>query len=115
MAARHPHDDLLGDRPPNRRSEQGGKARVEYGEWLFARLSQDLTEKHGRGFSERNVEQMRALCLDWEIWRTPSAKLEARAKCPALSSKSEVGKQQTVYQRSQEAFHPQGFNVGVSR
>ena len=58
---------------------------------------------------------MRALCLDWEIWRTPSAKLEARAKCPALSSKSEVGKQQTVYQRSQEAFHPQGFNVGVSR
>ena len=89
--------------------------RVEDRERLFARLSQDLTEKHGRGFSERNVEQMRALCLDWEIWLTPSVKLEARARCPTLSSKSEVGKQQTVYQRSQEAFHPQGFNVGVSR
>ena len=52
------------------------------------------------------LEQRRALCLDWEIWRAPSAKLEARAKCPTLSSKSEIGKQQMVYRSSQDAVHP---------
>ena len=78
--------------------EQSGKARAEYGEELLARLSQYLTAKHGRGFSERNLEQMRAFYLGWEISQTPSAKLEAHAKfqaplaqpeiSPALSAKS---------------------------
>lgn len=61
--------------------EQGGKAKAEYGEKLISRLAADLTSKHGRGFSKRNVEQMRAFYLGWEIAQTASAQLEARVKC----------------------------------
>jgi hypothetical protein len=58
--------------------EQGGKTRAEYGQALLKRLSSDLVLRHGRGFSERNLEQMRAFYLGWEISQTASAKFEAR-------------------------------------
>jgi len=54
--------------------EQGGKKRAEYGEALLKRLSSDLTVKFGRGFSERNLEQMRLFYLGWPISQTLSAK-----------------------------------------
>ena len=38
--------------------EQKGKSRAEYGQRLISRLSGDLTSRFGRGFSERNLEQM---------------------------------------------------------
>lgn len=66
--------------------EQGGKGRAEYGEELLGRLSKDLRARYGRGFSERNLRQMRAFYLDWEIVQTPSGQFEARAKCPTVSS-----------------------------
>lgn len=62
--------------------EQGGKARAEYGEALLKRLAQDLTGRFGRGFSERNLQQMRGLYLGWEISQTPSAKFETRVRMP---------------------------------
>jgi predicted nuclease of restriction endonuclease-like (RecB) superfamily len=68
--------------------EQGGKSRAGYGEEVLLRLSQDLVAKHGRGFSERNLRHMRVFFLGWEIWQTPSAKLEARVKCQTVSGKS---------------------------
>lgn len=68
--------------------EQGGKARAEYGEELIPRLAQDLMARFGRGFSERNVWNMKDFYLGWEIVQTPSAEFEARAKCPALSGES---------------------------
>ena len=55
-------------------SEQGGAARAGYGEALLKRLSTDLTARFGRGFSERNLEQMRLFYLGWSISQTPSAK-----------------------------------------
>ncbi|OWK45578.1 PDDEXK nuclease domain-containing protein [Fimbriiglobus ruber] len=60
--------------------EQGGRARAGYGEALLHRLAGDLTAAHGRGFSERNLRQMRAFFLGWEIWQTPSAEFQARVK-----------------------------------
>jgi predicted nuclease of restriction endonuclease-like (RecB) superfamily len=60
--------------------EQGGRARAEYGEGLVKRLSADLTAKHGRGFSERNLRQMRTFYQGWEIRQTPSAVFEARVR-----------------------------------
>jgi predicted nuclease of restriction endonuclease-like (RecB) superfamily len=66
--------------------EQGGQARAEYGEALLERLAQDLTAQHGRGFSERNLRQMRAFYLGWKIRQTASAKFEARAVVPSRSS-----------------------------
>lgn len=43
--------------------EQGGKKRAEYGEELFERLSRDLTERHGRGFSRPNLQRFREFYL----------------------------------------------------
>ncbi|MDY0074084.1 MAG: PDDEXK nuclease domain-containing protein [Thauera sp.] len=60
--------------------EQGGKERAEYGTALLARLAVDLTARFGRGFSERNLEQMRLFYLAWPvsaISQTPSAKSSA--------------------------------------
>lgn len=54
-------------------SEQGGAARAGYGEALLRRLSADLTTRFGRGFSERNLEQMRLFYLGWPIPQTLSA------------------------------------------
>ena len=54
--------------------EQGGKERAGYGEALIQRLSEDLTAKFGRGFSARNLEQMRRAYLTWPNAQTLSAK-----------------------------------------
>jgi predicted nuclease of restriction endonuclease-like (RecB) superfamily len=59
-------------------AEQGGQERAEYGKALLKRLSTDLTTRFGRGFSERNLEQMRGFYLCWppeRISQTASAKL----------------------------------------
>jgi predicted nuclease of restriction endonuclease-like (RecB) superfamily len=53
--------------------EQGGKDRARYGEALIQRLSVDLGQRFGRGFSERNLEQMRRFFLCWPIPQTLSA------------------------------------------
>ena len=54
--------------------EQQGAARAGYGEQLLKRLSLDLSKRFGRGFSERNLEQMRAFYLGWPISQAASAK-----------------------------------------
>lgn len=88
--------------------EQGGNIRAEYGERVLVRLADDLTSKYGRGFSERNLRQMRAFYLGWEIRQTPSAKLEARAKCRTIANESAIEKVQTLPALSDvlyNAFH----------
>lgn len=58
--------------------EQGGRRRAEYGEEIMSKLSTDLTTRFGRGFSRRNIEQMRNFCLAWPKAQTPSALLSGR-------------------------------------
>ena len=41
---------------------------------MLKRLANDLSERFGRGFSERNLEQMRAFYLGWPIPQASSAK-----------------------------------------
>ena len=53
--------------------EQRGEMRAAYGQELLKRLSRDLTARLGRGFSERNLEQMRLFYDGWPISQTPSA------------------------------------------
>ena len=43
--------------------EQQGATRAGYGKELTPRLAADLTSRFGRGFSVRNVEQMRRFYL----------------------------------------------------
>lgn len=54
--------------------EQVGQERAAYGSELLKRLSADLGGRFGRGFSERNLEQMRLFYLQqWANAQTPSA------------------------------------------
>jgi predicted nuclease of restriction endonuclease-like (RecB) superfamily len=62
--------------------EQGGKARAEYGEGLIQRLARDLALQFGRGFSERNLWNMKDFYLGWAILQTPSAEFEAQVRLP---------------------------------
>lgn len=68
--------------------EQGGQDRATYGEALIQRLSADLTRRFGRGFSPRNIEQMRQFYQCWpaeQIRQTLSGKL-ATGKIPQTPS-----------------------------
>jgi hypothetical protein len=60
--------------------EQGGMARAEYGQALLQRLAGDLTARLGRGFSERNLRQMRSFYLGWQIFQTAPSELKAQAR-----------------------------------
>lgn len=54
-------------------TEQKGEDRAGYGEKLIRRLSADLTKRFGRGFSKRNLEQMRLFYRVFQIAQTLSA------------------------------------------
>lgn len=68
--------------------EQKGKARAGYGEELIRRLSKDMTEKFGKGFSEINLRNMRRFYLEFpkQIQQTLSVKSPIRK---TLSAKFE--------------------------
>ncbi len=68
--------------------EQHGKERADYGEEIIKRLSADLSAQHGRGFSVRNVWQMKAFYLAWPILQTASAESADGASLPTASEKS---------------------------
>ncbi|PWC26180.1 MULTISPECIES: PDDEXK nuclease domain-containing protein [Brenneria] len=53
-------------------AEQQGKRRAGYGEQLIERLSNDLAQRFGRGFSRQNLQQMRSFFLTWPIRQTLS-------------------------------------------
>ena len=58
--------------------EQKGEDRAEYGERLVTQLARDLTARFGRGFSHRNLFQMRAFYLAYrEKVQTASTALSA--------------------------------------
>lgn len=56
--------------------EQQGKTRAQYGKAVLKALSQRLTQQFGKGFSARNLEQMRQFYLTFPIPQTVSAELE---------------------------------------
>ncbi len=59
--------------------EQSGEERAEYGAALIEKLAEDLTVQFGRGFSLRNIYNMRLFYLAHptdRILQTPSAKFE---------------------------------------
>jgi hypothetical protein len=56
--------------------EQQGKERAEYGKQVLKELSTRLTADFGKGFSERNLEQMRQFYLTYSISQKSSAKFQ---------------------------------------
>jgi predicted nuclease of restriction endonuclease-like (RecB) superfamily len=91
--------------------EQGGNARAEYGEGLLKRLAQDLAPRLGRGFSPQGLYKMRSFYLGWQIFSTPSGKLEARAICSTGSSLS--GEEQAANVSAGSPFVPAGCQVSA--
>src|SRR3989344_9168337 len=55
--------------------EQKGKEKAEYGSKLLDTLSKDLKLRYGKGFSRRNVLDMRRFYLIYSNWQTLSAEL----------------------------------------
>jgi hypothetical protein len=55
--------------------EQSGHEKAEYGTGMLKRLSNDLTDRYGSGFSMSNVNKMRKMYLTYPILQTASAKL----------------------------------------
>lgn len=64
--------------------EQDGNQRAEYGLWLLQQLSADLTAQFGRGFSQRNLEQMRKFYMLYSNPQTVSAKLSWSHYCAIM-------------------------------
>jgi len=56
--------------------EQKGQKRAKYGKELLKTLSNELTKEFGKGFSVRNLEQMRKFYLVFRKTKTASAKFE---------------------------------------
>ncbi|MBN2745915.1 MAG: DUF1016 family protein, partial [Bacteroidales bacterium] len=55
--------------------EQQGKERAEYGKQVLKELSKRLTAEFGKGFSQRNLEQMRQFYLTYTITQKSSAQI----------------------------------------
>lgn len=64
--------------------EQNSNQRAEYGRYLIQSLSNKLTQEFGKGFSIRNLEQMRRFYQVFTIPQTLSAELE-NSKSESLS------------------------------
>ena len=62
--------------------EQSGEQRADYGEEIVERLATDLSIHYGRGFSIRNVWNMKAFYLAWPIPQTASAESESSEDSP---------------------------------
>ena len=56
--------------------EQNGEKRAEYGKKLLENLSEKLSKEFGKGFSVRNLRQMRMFYLKYSIRQTPSAEFK---------------------------------------
>jgi predicted nuclease of restriction endonuclease-like (RecB) superfamily len=72
--------------------EQDGEHRAGYGRELLKKLSRDLTDKFGRGFSSDNLEKMRLFYQTYQlqISETLSRKLEISQTQSSKSEKSET-------------------------
>jgi len=52
--------------------KQGGKQKMQYGAKLLENLSKGLTLRHGKGFSQSNLNHMRLFYLLFKIYETLS-------------------------------------------
>ena len=57
--------------------EQKGEHRAKYGAYLLKQLSTVLTKEFNKGFSKRNLEQMRKFYITYSKAQTPSAQLQS--------------------------------------
>jgi predicted nuclease of restriction endonuclease-like (RecB) superfamily len=76
--------------------EQGGKARAVYGEAHINRLAEDLTARYGRGYSPRNLRQVRTFYLGWRVAAASTGRFDARAVSATTDEKPDFEIWQTL-------------------
>lgn len=81
--------------------EQNGKDRAEYGKQLLKNLSQQLTKEFGKGFSIRNLEQIRQFYLIFSKSETLTRILEIQ-KTQSLTAEFKTKKTQSVTAESKK-------------
>ena len=91
--------------------EQAGSTRADYGAKLLKHLAKNLTARFGRGFSERNLEQMRLFYLGWPISQTLSAKFSDESRdreihriCQTPSGKSQTPSAESFLETASKRF-----------
>ncbi|MFQ5770562.1 MAG: PDDEXK nuclease domain-containing protein, partial [bacterium] len=77
--------------------EQQGAEKAEYGTALLKRLSTDLNQRYGKGFSRSNLQYMRLLYLEYPKCQTLSGKLSWSIYCELLSVSDELAR--SFYER----------------
>jgi hypothetical protein len=95
--------------------EQAGEERASYGDEVIQRLSTRLAATHGKGFSVRNLRNMRQFYLRFQVVRrriqqTPSARSRATtsSKAPAaITSRGAKSPSQALVGKSSAAEFPQ--------
>lgn len=70
--------------------EQQGESRAAYGKAVIENLSGQLQKEFGKGFSVRNIEQMRLFYLEYKIPQTLSAELPVQPIFEMVSRKLEI-------------------------
>ena len=70
--------------------EQEGNETAEYGSDLLNTLSKDLKLRHGKGFSRRNVLDMRRFYVAYPSWQTVSANLSWSHYVELIGIKNEL-------------------------
>ena len=73
--------------------EQHGKAKAEYGSGLLIKLSKDLSNRYGKGFSKSNIFNFRKLFLGFEKFQTVSGQF-------ILEQREEISKIPNMQQTS---------------
>jgi predicted nuclease of restriction endonuclease-like (RecB) superfamily len=68
--------------------EQKGEERAEYGKELLKKLSKDLTDRFGRGFSADNLEKMRLFYQVYTVSKISATVSRKSEKSETLSAKS---------------------------
>lgn len=86
--------------------EQNGNNRADYGKAVLKTLSNSLTEEFGRGFSIRNVGQMRKFYLTYAKPQTLSAVFEKQLK-PPLNIESKTNNTECLSNKTLEKRIPQ--------
>ena len=61
--------------------EQQGKVKAEYGKAVLKKLSQLLTLEFGKGFDERNLNNIRAFYIAFPIWNAVRTELQYTRAC----------------------------------
>lgn len=94
--------------------EQAGSEKAEYGEGTLNRLSKRLVAEFGRGFSARNLRNMRQFYILYPIWQTVSAKLSWSHYCCLMRVSDDTARAWYMSEAIQEQWSSRQLDRQIS-